>query len=385
MEIARKNNTNDHSPLKLAFVGDICLAGGLQQTLYEKGSDFPFLHVREIFKTADLVIGNLECCVGGSIQDITQSKKNIMTVPESLFSGFVNSGVNIVSLSNNHILDGGESGLIATQQLLNTNGILHFGAGSNIHEAEEPLIVECKNQKLAFLGACDVPQVLATNNRGGSAALDAKSLRRRIRECKNRASKIIVILHADLEFVSYPSPGRVKLSRWLIDEGADLVIQHHPHVCQGIEHYKTGLIAYSLGNFIFKVHGHEYLEGKSGTDQSFILQVELDDNKKGNSFSYTAIPVIINKNNQTVLSDLNSQHEQLAQLTFLSSGLKDTRLLRRERFNRCKNEAKSNIYNLYYILRRKGLFTMCSVLLSILGNSYHRKWIYSFLSFGFIE
>lgn len=62
---------------------------------------------------------------------------------------------------------------------------------------------------------------------------------------------LVVFLHAGQEFISTPSPRIREACRNLIDAGADAVISHHPHVVQGVEKYKHGLIAYSLSNLVF--------------------------------------------------------------------------------------------------------------------------------------
>ena len=42
------------------------------------------------------------------------------------------------------------------------------------------------------------------------------------------------------------------IRQFAIDEGADAVIVHHPHIIQGLEIYNGKMIAHSLGNFIFE-------------------------------------------------------------------------------------------------------------------------------------
>lgn len=62
---------------------------------------------------------------------------------------------------------------------------------------------------------------------------------------------LVCSIHWGLEFLEYPSTGQVELGRRLVDAGVDVVFGHHPHVLQPVERYKTGLIFYSLGNFVF--------------------------------------------------------------------------------------------------------------------------------------
>ena len=84
-------------------------------------------------------------------------------------------------------------------------------------------------------------------------------------------------LHWGIEKAFYPSPKQVALAHKLIDSGATIILGHHPHVIQGIENYKSGLIAYSLGNFQFAFDPKECSnENNKRTNQSFILKVRIN-------------------------------------------------------------------------------------------------------------
>lgn len=369
--------------IRLAFVGDICLAGGLQADLRKRGSDHPFSAVKRAFESADLVIGNLECCIVDHPAEV-DPPPNIMTVPESLASGLPTSGINIVSLSNNHILDGGELGLISTTHFLDKHRIRHFGAGCNLDEAERPLFLECKGRRIAFLGACDVPLVFGADAKCGVPPMVAKRLGRRVAKCKEAADIVVVSIHADLEFTSYPAPSRVRLSRWLVEQGADLVVQHHPHVCQGVEFHEDGLIAYSLGNFIFRVQGNEYFMRHQGTDWGLVLLVDVNAEVNRNKINYELVPVTINADNQTVLSTGEDRERQLSMLSMFSDGLGDWRVVRRARMARCLAEARMNLYGLYYLWRRQGISAAFKSGFSTLKNPYERRWMYSLMSMGML-
>jgi poly-gamma-glutamate synthesis protein (capsule biosynthesis protein) len=76
-------------------------------------------------------------------------------------------------------------------------------------------------------------------------------MEKEVKEAKSQADLVIVSFHYGEEYYSEPTDFQISISRTAIDAGADLVIGHHPHVVQKIEKYKSGYIAYSLGNFIF--------------------------------------------------------------------------------------------------------------------------------------
>ncbi len=62
---------------------------------------------------------------------------------------------------------------------------------------------------------------------------------------------MVVYVHWGVERSDMPEQYQKDMGRGYIDAGADIVIGSHPHVLQGFEWYNGGLIAYSLGNFIF--------------------------------------------------------------------------------------------------------------------------------------
>jgi poly-gamma-glutamate capsule biosynthesis protein CapA/YwtB (metallophosphatase superfamily) len=162
-------------------------------------------------------------------------------------------------------MDFGASGLRSIMEHLDKCGARYFGAGMTLGEAEAPLDIEIAGLRLALLGAPEFTASWASEDRPGLAPLSERRVLHRIVEAKKKCDFVIVFLHADLEFVRHPAPCRQRLCRRLIEQGADMVVQHHPHVCQGLERYGGGLIVYSLGNHVFQVRGVEYLD-RRGTD-----------------------------------------------------------------------------------------------------------------------
>jgi poly-gamma-glutamate synthesis protein (capsule biosynthesis protein) len=169
-----------------------------------------------------------------------------------------------------------------------------------------------------------------------------------------------------------------------VEQGADLVIQHHPHVCQGIERHGEGLIAYSLGNFVFRVAGNEYFHDKPDTDWGLVLNVDVSAAPSQPRFRYEARPVTIDARNDTRLSEGDQRASQLSALAEMSRGLDDWRVLRRERVRRCVKEAKATLYRLYYLGHRRGLGAVLADLGDLFKNPYERRWLYSLLSWGML-
>jgi len=160
----------------------------------------------------------------------------------------------LVSLANNHIMDYGEEGLYDTLDSLNKAGVKHTGAGRNQDEAFAPAVLSIGGRNITFIARSSVvvsSKAYAGKLNPGAALFDEKEVVCSIKECKRSADVVVLMLHWGLEQYRFPSPRQRGLAQRLIDAGADILIGHHPHVVQGVEKYREGLIAYSLGNFLF--------------------------------------------------------------------------------------------------------------------------------------
>ena len=364
----------------LGFVGDVCLAGAMRPVLVSGGSAQCFESAKALFGGRDLVCGNLECCIVQN--DLDRLPKNVMQVPGPLARGLENAGVGIWSLSNNHIMDGGAAGLVSTSRFLDERGVRHFGAGTSLDDAERTVVLEVRGRKIGFVGACDVPRHFASSSSAGVAPMIADRLLKRVGDARKGLDLIVCTLHADLEFSRHPAPGRVRLSRALIERGADLVVEHHPHVCQGIERYGNGLIAYSLGNFVFPVAGDPYQERFPATKWSVVLCVDVQWRGKEKSLSWRLEPVTLGTDGRPSPSGPADRAAQLAAIAELSERLSDRVLLRREWRTRCAQEARSTYYVLYHRWRHAGIRSALAEAVGLLSDPYERRWMYGLLTGG---
>ena len=254
------NSPKSDVSVRLAFVGDVCMGGGVPEVIRSHGPDYPFREVSSMLQGADLAVGNLECWISDA------GTPDKMAVAPAFVAGLASSGLKAMSLANNHIMDGGARGLLSTNRVLDTLGIGHFGAGTSLSAAAAPLVKEVGGVRIGIIGACDVAKLYAGPESAGIAPLNWRRLSDQVSSLQGDVDLTIVCIHADMEFSNYPSPARIRGSRHLVEAGADLVIQHHPHVCQGVESYQGGLIAYSLGNFVFNVQDNPYQRNRTGCD-----------------------------------------------------------------------------------------------------------------------
>lgn len=242
----------------LTFVGDVMMAGRVGTLLEEKGYDYPYLHVRELFLSDDYTAANLETPV--TTHGTPERKAYVYKSAPQAIPALKEAGVDLVNLANNHSMDQGENGLIDTFRVLEENDIAYVGAGRDESRAYAPVYVERKGMKIAFLGFSRViPHVgwyAGKNKPGVAATYDPAKALEAIRSAGQIADLVVVIAHWGEERADYPVDYQKQLAHAYIDAGAHLVIGSHPHVLQGLERYRNGWIAYSLGNFIFTRSTH---------------------------------------------------------------------------------------------------------------------------------
>lgn len=238
--------------LRVAAVGDIMLGGTAALELVNVGYDYPFVHVGDLLRGADLAFGNLEGPL--TRRGSAQSKQYVFRSPPELVApALARAGFDVVSLANNHTLDYGVEGLHDTIQGLERAGIRHSGAGDNLADARKPALLEANGTRVAVLSySLTFPEEFwAGPAKPGTAFGHEEQVRADVAAARKRADVVLVSFHWGQEGNPELRPYQRQLGRAAIDAGAAAVIGHHPHVLQGIEHYRGGVILYSLGNFVF--------------------------------------------------------------------------------------------------------------------------------------
>ena len=251
-------------------VGDIMIGGRGGSVLDRKGYDYPFLATAAALKSGDIAIGNLEAPATVSGNEFRGKRFRFKSKPDAA-AALKRAGFSVVTLANNHILDFGPAGLAQTRRHLSESRIAFTGAGSNLDEARRPALLTAKGKKIAFLAySLTLPEeFFATTSRAGTAPGYLRYVREDIARLRPLADHIVVSFHWGCELAVTPRAYQVKTARAAIDAGAEVVIGHHPHVLQGIERYRDGVIFYSLGNFAFATPS-------TRSDRSIIARVTLD-------------------------------------------------------------------------------------------------------------
>ncbi len=255
----------------LAFTGDILLAGKAQALIEKSNAQAPFAGVAEVLKSADYAVGNLECPLStrGAPMEKTYRFRADPGTAEALRA----AGFDLVTLANNHAGDYGRAALLDTLAACERHGVQTVGAGRNLASARQPVFVHLGEPPLtiAILGVSNMfpKEFYAGAARPGTNPAYRTLLAEDVRAARAAADVVIVVAHFGVERAAGPEDRHRNLAYAAIDAGADLVIGHHPHVLQGLERRGRGLIAYSLGNFLFP-------SGTTQTRESVILTYTPD-------------------------------------------------------------------------------------------------------------
>lgn len=242
-----------NSTTSLVFVGDIMMDRGVRRSVEKNGSgDYDYLFHRSAFlNRADIAFANLE----GPISDQGVDRHNLYSFrmdPKST-EALASAGLDVLSVANNHMGDWGSSAFVDTLKRLSEAKIVYVGGGLNQAEAEAVKIVEKNGTKFGFVGFSDVgPNNLsAIRDQAGIVIANEESVVRVVSLASGQVDVLVASFHFGDEYRSAPNDRQKKLARLAIDNGAKIVVGHHPHVVEPVEFYKDGIIAYSLGNFIF--------------------------------------------------------------------------------------------------------------------------------------
>lgn len=257
--------------MKVLIAGDFASRARLAKQIEEKrfSEVFPE-NLREIIRSADFSFVNFENpVVEEGYQPILKCGPNLRCTPKAAeaikFAGFTG-----VTMANNHILDFGTEGLKKSVECCKAQELDTVGVGDNLKEAEKVLYVEKDNKTLAVINCCEHEFSIATDTEAGANPLNPIRQFYTIQEAKKKADYVLVIVHGGHEYFQLPSPRMVETYRFIINAGADAVVNHHQHCFSGYEAYNGKPIFYGLGNFCFDI-----VPTKVDTTWNYGFMVEL--------------------------------------------------------------------------------------------------------------
>lgn len=245
-----------------------------------------------LFKSCDVVFANLECTLFG--EKMISTEPRVLSTEDQVRS-LQGSGIDIVSLGNNHTFDCFDEGFLKLTTILTEMGVKWCGAGLNLDQALDVPVIEVNGLKIAFLCVVDGssgPSSFATKEASGVAPLELDTICRMIEGLKPRVDHIIVSPHWGMERFRIPSLLQIEQAKAFVNAGASMVLGHHPHVLQGMEIYHGAPVAYSLGNFIASHvywESGDYLTWSRFERTGCIFFAELDSTSV---FNVEQIPVV---------------------------------------------------------------------------------------------
>jgi poly-gamma-glutamate synthesis protein (capsule biosynthesis protein) len=319
--------------VKVIAVGDLfmgehpfTLGHGVATIAKKEGSDFFFEKIISHLSDGDIICGNLEGIISPKHSSETGIKYAIFWGEPESAEAIKKAGFNCLFLANNHTAQHGKDALKRTCELLDKHNIKWTGFNySSANESTEACF-NIRGNRVVLLSYCETQQY--NLDTPILPIIDISRITRDINKVRKIADIIIISLHWGDEFIECPSPAQIKTAHEIIDAGAHLILGHHSHSMQGIEQYKHGLIAYSLGSFIKDLWRRELRE-------SIILSCNIT--KDGISgFNY--VPIYINDEYQPEIYTGKASEEFVKNLDKLSGELQGTilknSLLRHETYKK---------------------------------------------------
>ncbi len=243
---------------------------------HEQGDTVALLaHIRPYLEIADFASVNLETQVMRAEPEQNAPKSYVFYTPPEALLALKASGVDYVTLGNNHTYDYLSAGLESTLEALEASELGWSGAGLTEAQALEPYRVEIGENPMSFIGFLgwagnfSPNQVAMGAEKGGAAFGTPENIRNTVRREKEQGRLPVVQYHGSREYTDEPTLTTESRLKQAIDDGAVLAIGHHPHVVQGFEIYDGRLIAWSMGNFMFDQFHY-------ATKRSYLLYVWMD-------------------------------------------------------------------------------------------------------------
>lgn len=245
-----KSRAVSPNAVTISAIGDCTLgtdpafgySGSFPEVYDSYGAKYFFANVQDILTEDDLTIANLETTFTTATANADKGPgvAYFFKGPPS-YAQILNEGsIEAVNLANNHSWDYLEKGFADTLTALNNVGVGYFGHG-------QKYISNQKGVKIGMLGY----NALNLQEYSGNLAGFKDAIAKDINELKQTCQLVIVSFHWGMERSLHPDSRQTDLGYFAIDQGAGLVLGHHPHVIQPVEQYKGKFIVYSLGNFSF--------------------------------------------------------------------------------------------------------------------------------------
>ena len=341
-------------PIKILFAGDFCPVNRTESLALAKNYNLIFNDIIDVFVGNDINAVNLECPLTLSKSKRLKTGPHQKAHPETI-EILKYAGVKLVAMANNHIMDYGSEGVEDTLRLLEMNRIKTVGIGKCFEDAAMEYSLMISDKKIAILNYAENEFLTTPDGQYCCNPLDKIKIFYDIESAKSKHDFTIVVIHGGNEYYGLPSPRIKKLCRFIVDLGADAIVNHHTHIFSGYEIYNSKPIFYGLGNFVYDWPGKR----NSTWNEGYIVKLEL-----GEAICFKIIPYTQNNEKPGVFK-LNPREKELFQqkMIKLNTVIDDDERLEDEFRKYC-----DSVYDIYssFIepsfgkkiasLRRRGMF-----------------------------
>lgn len=301
------NLSKDDEHINLSFAGDVMLSRYVTSVFKKQGVKYFFDEVDEIMRDSDWFMVNLENSVIKTQDSTYTTDKNKiqLTITEDEMNELASSDIDMYGLANNHIGDSGYRGVIDTLEIFENNQIKSVGLyESSDDESALYRIEDFDGVRVAFVAVTDVLEVstfrpiIQDNAVGVINTRVQKRLFEDVMESANENSDLVIVsVHWGDEYSNTVSKRQEELTEIMVDNGADLIVGHHPHVLQPVTIHKGVLVINSMGNFVF-----DQVQGI--TQLSTIATVNVSYDKTIDSVEFT--PILIKNTRPTLTKSKNN-------------------------------------------------------------------------------
>jgi poly-gamma-glutamate capsule biosynthesis protein CapA/YwtB (metallophosphatase superfamily) len=287
--------------ISLLFTGIIVPARCVQASIdHRDDPSYPYGEVSNLIREADLAVGTLNATIS-DYPPATGCVSTYVLVSDSRnAAALAEAGFDVMGVATNHIkncglANCGDRAFLDTLENLRQAGVTPVGAGNNLAEALEPLVVNVKGIRFGFVSLGQIePMAFAGEDTPGIAVLDEDNLRASIAAARQISDVVITMPHWGPEYSPYPNYYQLHFAQIAVEAGADLVVGNHTHVVQALQELNGVQVFYGLGNFVFDQNWSRE------TQQGVILRVEFEGDRY---LGYELIPTQVDKEGRVRLAD----------------------------------------------------------------------------------
>lgn len=287
------NENEDETRVSLIAVGDMLAHNAIHDDCKTtNGFDYTplFATLKNSIAGYDLKYCNAETPISNSSihgGEIGDNRTAIFSAGKEFGDAIIDTGFNLISLANNHVLDNGCEGIADTLEYWKTTPAIFSGLDGDDPHARVRLFA-MHGIKLAFVSYTTRVNTMHRKYVGEINLWDDQRAMRDIMYAKQNADAVIVAMHWGTEYMLGEINREQKhISTLLSQLGVTVIIGTHPHVVQPIKRINGTLCAYSLGNCVAKQNG-DNIEKRVGG------MIGMDIVKRGNIVTVENVRTALN-------------------------------------------------------------------------------------------